>query len=295
MPFFIALGILGLGTILALLFALPGSAREIIYGFSMSQACSILPLAAIALLVGSFRAPTAHPKFALAAGSTIILCIAMVFMLIGGIFGEPSPTNGQSSLEGATAMLTCMYVPLLALFVYFTMRAYNQAQPMLRENALNLLTPLLEQMDGEAAYADLSHQLGISEDSMDEVILDATQQKLFKGHRLAKYKRIYSSKRYVARQRQMRDIVEARGEVYLDELEHELNVPRDLLKEWIYQAVADKHFTGYINWKEEKIYSADAIRLREHGVCPNCQSKLTLGGKGVIHCEACGTDIFLEG
>lgn len=52
-------------------------------------------------------------------------------------------------------------------------------------------------------------------------------------------------------------------------------------------------FSGYINWDEGILYSAEAAALREAGRCPNCGGALALAGRGVIRCPHCGTEIFL--
>jgi tRNA(Ile2) C34 agmatinyltransferase TiaS len=72
-----------------------------------------------------------------------------------------------------------------------------------------------------------------------------------------------------------------------------VNAPRELVKEWIYTLVRNERFSGYINWDEDVLYSAEASRIREAGRCPQCGGDLGLAGKGVIRCDYCGAEIFL--
>ncbi len=55
---------------------------------------------------------------------------------------------------------------------------------------------------------------------------------------------------------------------------------------------ATGEFTGYMNWDEGLLYSADASKLA-HDRCPRCGSEITLAGKGVAQCAHCGSEIFL--
>jgi ribosomal protein S27AE len=55
---------------------------------------------------------------------------------------------------------------------------------------------------------------------------------------------------------------------------------------------ATGEFTGYMNWDEGLLYSADASKLA-HDRCPRCGGEITLAGKGVAQCAHCGSEIFL--
>ncbi|MGB1253808.1 MAG: PCI domain-containing protein [Candidatus Promineifilaceae bacterium] len=295
-PFLVGLGILAIGSVSACALAVPAPARDIIVAFTGAQACGVLPLASFAMLIGSWRSNAAHPKVALALGSTILFGLAIVLLLISGALDPEMVSDDTTSWEGSAAIVSCMYMPIFCLLVYFTIRSYGRAKIALQTNAAASLPLLLAQRDGEAEYADLSYELGIAVDELDALLIElSANNDEVDIKREPKFQRVYTSKKYGVRQRQLRQIVAARGTVYLDELQQELNVPRELLQQWIYQAVDSLRFAGYINWKEEKVYSADAVHLREHSICPTCNNKLTLGGKNVIHCEACGTEIFLDG
>jgi hypothetical protein len=87
--------------------------------------------------------------------------------------------------------------------------------------------------------------------------------------------------------------LEARGQLSLPELAAELRVSPEALREAVYRAAAKNLLTGYVNWQEQKLYSAEVGRLGEHPTCPNCGGQLELAGKGVLRCPYCGSEVFL--
>ncbi len=97
-----------------------------------------------------------------------------------------------------------------------------------------------------------------------------------------------------SQQRKLLNIVQTSGEIKVNELGVELQLPPDQVKGMIYHLVGLGVFSGYINWEKGVLYSSDASKLRAMKQCPNCGSELELGGKGVVKCPACGTEFFLS-
>ncbi len=94
------------------------------------------------------------------------------------------------------------------------------------------------------------------------------------------------------RQRKILDMVKTRGQVNIDDLVFELNVPADKVRDDIYRLVGLGLFTGYVNWDKGVLYSVEASKLSGN-ICPNCGGEQAFVGKGVIACQYCGAEIFL--
>ena len=96
------------------------------------------------------------------------------------------------------------------------------------------------------------------------------------------------------KQRRLLDMVTTRGELPIADAAIELKVPRDELKNWIYRLVGLGVFTGYINWDDGILFSAQASQLRDLTRCKKCGGEVKLAGKGVVKCPYCGTEYFLD-
>ena len=96
------------------------------------------------------------------------------------------------------------------------------------------------------------------------------------------------------KQRQIMDIVRSRGEVNINDLAIEVKSNVDSVKGLVHQLVGLQVFSGYINWKDGTLFSAEASNLRELSNCKNCGGEIELVGKGVVACPYCGTEYFLS-
>jgi hypothetical protein len=96
------------------------------------------------------------------------------------------------------------------------------------------------------------------------------------------------------KQRRLLDMVTTRGELPISDAAVELQLPRDEIKNWIYRLVGLGVFTGYINWEDGVLYSAQASQLRNMTNCKKCGGEVKLAGKGVVKCPYCGTEYFLD-
>jgi hypothetical protein len=96
------------------------------------------------------------------------------------------------------------------------------------------------------------------------------------------------------KQRRLLDMVTTRGELPIADAAVELQVPRDELKNWIYRLVGLGVFSGYINWDDGILFSAQASQLRDLTNCKKCGGEVKLAGKGVVKCPYCGTEYFLD-
>lgn len=99
---------------------------------------------------------------------------------------------------------------------------------------------------------------------------------------------------YVQQERKLLGMVQARGQVDVAQAALELGVTRNQLRDMVYDLVNKGFFSGYINWNQGILYSADAAKLTEGKRCPNCRAEMEFSGKGVLSCAYCGTEIFLS-
>jgi DNA-binding Lrp family transcriptional regulator len=151
----------------------------------------------------------------------------------------------------------------------------------------------VRKQDGYASYNELVQLLGVSEADVDRLLLDLVESGKIEATRAADYKRFYTSQALARKQKELLGAVEAHGEIRMADLARMLNAPEGLIKEWIYALVEAQKFSGYIDWGAGLLYSKAAEVLRQAGRCPNCGGKLGMAGKGIIHCENCGSEIFL--
>ena len=96
------------------------------------------------------------------------------------------------------------------------------------------------------------------------------------------------------KQRRLLDMVTTRGQLPISDAAVELQVPREEVKNWIYRLVGLGVFTGYINWDDGILFSAQASQLRDLQTCKKCGGAVKLVGKGVVKCPYCGTEYFLD-
>lgn len=96
------------------------------------------------------------------------------------------------------------------------------------------------------------------------------------------------------KQRKLLNIVQSRGQVKLDDLVIEMQLPRDQVRDMIHSLVGLGVFSGYINWDGGVLYSSEASHLRDLKQCPNCGGEITLSGKGIAKCRFCNTEFFLS-
>ena len=186
-------------------------------------------------------------------------------------------------------------LPLAIVFalpgVYFIAKGLPQVRAALSAEYAERALQMIEAR-GEVALSDLAAEVGLPLSACDDLVERLLREGRFAGVFEAASARVYTAATIAAKQKRLVGAVTTRGQISIDELERELNAPRPLVRRWIYDLVGRGEFTGYMNWDEGLLYSADASKLA-HDRCPRCGGEIELAGKGVAQCAHCGSEIFL--
>lgn len=94
-----------------------------------------------------------------------------------------------------------------------------------------------------------------------------------------------------AETRQLLNMVLTQGQVKIADAVVELGLPREEVREILYDAVGRGLFSGYVNWREGVLYAREAAQGVQE--CPNCGGTIQIAGRGVFQCPYCGTELFL--
>ncbi len=283
----VAFGILFIGCLCAGFFGTTSETETLVEDVGFVLGIVTLPPLALVLEIGALLERRALPK-------AILGILAMLALIVGGIIASIA---FASSEEGSAWVMGCLFAPFVFLFSIPAVIALPKIPDEWRRVAQldheERAIALIKSQGGEASYEELAQALGIAEDEVGALLLDLIRSGKLLGAREVPYKRFYTAIALEEKRRQILGRVEARGQVSVDTLAFELNAPVDLVKEWIYRLVQSRKFTGYINWDEGILYSADAEGLRDGGRCPYCGGALGLAGKGIVRCHNCGSEIFL--
>jgi hypothetical protein len=289
-----ALAVVALGLACGILYAASEaqSLAEGIGQFAFVFGILVLPVAALLILGAVVREKRPLPRAVLWAGVALALIVSGLTLMIGISLTSDVETP---LVTGAATFLFCYGPPaivLLGLALFFAAKGWPEMRTAIAAERERRAIEMMEAR-GEVTLAELATELGLRVDESDEIVDAALKAGRLLGWHDAKRGRVYSAATLRARQSQLAAVVVARGQIHLHDLEQELRAPRDLVREWVYELVKRGEFTGYINWDDGILYSAEAYQLTEAGKCPNCNGELALAGKGVIRCAYCGSEIFL--
>jgi len=249
-----------------------------------------MPLVALTLLGGAIREKRALPRGLVIGGAGLAVLVSGLMTSLG--IGSDAEA---SFVVGAAAFLfffTPLAILLLGAALYFTAKGWSEARALIATDRERRAIQMIEAR-GEVTLTDLAVELQMPVDQCDDLVDAVLRAEHLQGWYDAQHGRVYSASALRERQVRIAAIIEARAQIRLEDLTRELNAPRDLVRTWIYELVKRGEFTGYINWDEGLLYSAEARRLTEAGKCPYCNGELSLAGKGVIRCGYCGSEIFL--
>ena len=97
----------------------------------------------------------------------------------------------------------------------------------------------------------------------------------------------------VQKEKQILNAVLTRGQVTINELVAEIQLPPEEIKVMVQDLVGKQLFSGAVNWDKGILYSVDSQKLTGASKCPNCGGDLVFAGKGLIQCPYCSSQVFL--
>jgi len=253
--------------------------------FSVFYGAFCFPVVVVLLVVAALWEKRPLPRaglwFAAAA------CIAVgSFIVTLGMAARP-----RAGLFDSFFPYVFFCLPLALVFALPGVYFIAKGLPEVRAESATRVLRMIEAR-GEVGLSDLAAETDLSLPACGELVERLLREGRFAGGFEAASTRVYTAAAIAAKQGRLLGAVTALGQISIDELERELNAPRPLLRRWIYDLVGRGEFTGYMNWDEGLLYSADASKLA-HDRCPRCGGEIELAGKGVAQCAHCGSEIFL--
>jgi DNA-directed RNA polymerase subunit RPC12/RpoP len=97
----------------------------------------------------------------------------------------------------------------------------------------------------------------------------------------------------VQKEKQILNAVLTRGQVTINELVADMQLPREDIQRMVQDLVGKQLFSGAVNWDKGILYSVESQKLTGDSKCPNCGGDLVFAGKGLIVCPYCGSQVFL--
>lgn len=265
-------------------------------GLGITALC-ILPLTTLLMEIASWASRRAGPRLALGA-------LALFSMLINiGLFCGSSSDSSQTTSLTPLSTFATGYVALLLLGSPFLLLAsipiglalvqLPKEINTMRIEESERLADVIRQEGGFVTDEELSRRLGIPEKAIDRLLAIARESGQIQGIRDRKHKLFLTDTALAKKQNELLALVEAHAQISIADLASALRVPQEMVKEWIYHLVGQGKYTGYIHWEEGTLFSKEAEALRQLDNCPRCGGALSMAGKGIVHCQHCGSDIFL--
>jgi hypothetical protein len=292
--FFIALsiGLILVGVVVGLMFAGNGTLKDMTFGFFMTGIV-FMGGAAVMLEIATLTEKRIPAKAALGVATMLVALLALVITSVM-LFIQPNSTHNMEFVGG----LMCFGLPILAIFAAPTVFAMAKLPDALREhhetNTERTVQRFLKRNEGEADLKLLAEHLKQSDEETVDLLLQMLEDGTVKGHLEPQFGRFFTDETYQQKQDRLLGIINTQGSVHLEDLAIELNEPAGLIRRWIYSLVQNRRFTGYANWDQGILYSADAQAIKSTGRCPNCGGEQEIVGKGVIQCKYCGAEIFIS-
>jgi len=249
-----------------------------------------IPATVLLAIIATFRDKRPAPRAVLWFVSAVLIAFGG---LIVAIAMANDPDMGIAS-SGIVYAAICMPATLV-LFVpsaYFGRKAWPILKDAYREQRETASRAFIAS-HGRATFSEIAEVADLDLESVEGMLKTLYSGRRQKATVYPEHMLLFSERALNQGLRRMQAILAARGQIYVDELACELDVPQDVLKDWLYHLVQEERFSGYANWDEGTLYSEEADKLQDAGRCPHCGGEMQLAGKGVIRCPYCGSEVFV--
>jgi DNA-directed RNA polymerase subunit RPC12/RpoP len=300
----LALGVLFFGSICALTAGLSRQVDDPIGVALAILGAGVLPVCALVAVVGAIR-----EKGSAARALLWLLAWASIGGS-GGLISLGIARDPDVGLESAALCYTCTCAPASLVFFIpagrMLLKAWPELKRALAAERERAAIELVEQR-GEIGLGELGAALDLDAARTLSLVQASVQTGRLAAEIDTAQSKVYATAHLHRQQERLLGIVGAHGRISLDELGRELGVPRETLKAWIYELVRRGRFAGALNWSAGMLYSAEAqqlngpVMLAQAGIqalayarCPHCGGELALAGVGVVSCQYCGAEVFLQ-
>lgn len=204
--------------------------------------------------------------------------------------------DADVSFAGTVYLLTCCCSPVFAtlglVLIFLGWKAYPAFQRTLRVARLQRMITMI-QARGIVLISDLSAELSMGEPDLRKLILELISVGELMAYLDIEFSRVYSAAALNEKQRRLLAMINIQGKASLVSLAVELNVSRELVRQWVYSLAQRKQLHGFADWSSGTIYSQAVTHILAQNLCPHCGGDLDVAGKGMIQCEHCGVEMFL--
>ncbi len=257
--------------------------------FTLLVGVFVMPAGAALAFVAAIFGRTAAARAVLHGVTALLLALGALLLALNGFERGFDP--------GSLLVSILLYaVPIAVagtLALFFGTRAAREVEERVEERRAERLRRALL-CSGEASFEHLAAASGVAESDVDavldrlhgerrlEVVLDTTTRRAF------------TARAFAAKEAALLELTHRHGRASIYDVARQLGLSEARLREVLVAALGHGRFAGYVDWRRGIVFSADAARLREGRACPNCGGPMDLGGRGVIACPYCGTEVLLQ-
>jgi DNA-directed RNA polymerase subunit RPC12/RpoP/MFS family permease len=284
----LALLVFVLGSTCSLSFFFVDVSAEVLSVVLTALSIFVIPIVAVMLAIAAFLDQRNPPRTIISALATLVISLAGLLLII---LMSLDPTGGFEIGAFSGIMFVAPIVMIFSLpVIYFGLKTWPEVQAVLRLKTEQRVLQLVREQ-GAVSFGEISQKLVIPYDEVDNLVDDLLRSGQLYGTMDAERGWVYTAQSLEEKRSRLLDDLHTQGQIRLDKMAHQLEIPLKLLRELIYQSVQADQFSGYINWEEGMLYSVAAEQLGAESLCPNCGGKLGLEGE-VIECQHCGSEIL---